>query len=384
MIQQPGVFAEVTAAANSPSGGTVTEVHFRVVYPETGVLQPGSAQVYTVWDPVANFGKQGCFVRYSSVAPGSVTPGQGVASDGRVLVRFSEPMDPTTVSAFDNLPILRVDPGISTPSARDYVIGAVSASSDLKEYAFAPVINFKHTQGSATDRFWVNVGSGAQGPTDLSGRALTAALPAVSFTIDPNDPTETNGGLVFRFSSQDELNDDGKPEWRGQTAPDLTTGTVNPRPVTRLRATCDRTTLVPGAMTPFPRACRRRSPAWAASCRRSGATATSDTEWRTRASSTSTSSTSTGRRPAATWSATRSTSSRSDSRTRRSCRTRRSIRYGSAGLSRIRPGRCVRRQPAQATNDPQVVVHDKSLGYVVDPSTRKPSATVRPRSCPTR
>jgi hypothetical protein len=202
---------------------------------------------------VVNFGKQGCFVRFApGNTPGSGSPGAGVKTTAQVLLRFSEPMDPTTVSAFDNMPILRVDPAVAAPTARDYVIGAVAPSADLKEFKFTPVVEFKHTIGSANDRYWINVGSGVTGPTDLSGRPIASALPAVLFTIDPNEPTFTNGGLVFRFSSLDELSADGKPEWRGQTVTDLTSGTLSPRPVGRLRTTCDRSVLIPGAMVPVP------------------------------------------------------------------------------------------------------------------------------------
>jgi len=251
VIQQPGVYAQVTQAGSNPSGGTVTGVHFRVVFPIGGALQAGPAQIFTLWDPVANFGKQGCFLQYSSVAPGNTTPGAGVSSDARVTVRFSEPMDPTTITAFDNMPVLRVDPTSSTPTARDYVIGDATPSADLKEYTFIPVINFKHTLGSSNDRYWVNLASGISGPVDLAGNPINNALPTVEFSIDANDASENNGSLVFRFSSQDELNNDGKPEWRGQTAPDLTHGRIGPRPVTRLRATCDRTVPVPGLMPTF-------------------------------------------------------------------------------------------------------------------------------------
>jgi hypothetical protein len=253
VLQQPGVFAQVTSAANDPSGGTVTNVHFRVVFPLGGALNAGPAQIFTLWDPVENFGKQGCFMQYSSVAPGGTGPGQGVSSDARVTIRFSEPMDPTTVTAFDNMPVLRVDPDLpSPPTARDYVIGEAMPSADLKQYTFVPVINFKHTLGSSNDRYWVKLAGGPTGPVDLAGNPISATLPTVLFTIDPNDATENNGSLVFRFSSQDELLNDLKPEWRGQIAPDLTHGRMGPRPVTRMRATCDRTVPVPGQMPQFP------------------------------------------------------------------------------------------------------------------------------------
>ena len=251
VLQQPGVFAEVISVGENPSGGTVSNVHFRVVFPVGGALSAGPAQYFTLWDPVTDFGKHGCFLQYSSVAPGSTDAGAGVSSDARVTVRFSEPMDPATLSAFDNMPILRVDPTAATPTARDYVIGDVLPSADLKQYTFQPVINYKHTLGSSNDRFWVNLASGQTGPVDLAGNPLGFPLPVVSFTVDPNDATENNGSLVFRYSTQDELNNDGRPEWRGQTTPDLTHGRIGPRPVTRLRATCDRTVPVPGLMPTF-------------------------------------------------------------------------------------------------------------------------------------
>ncbi len=251
VIEQPGVFAEVTQANSDPSGGSVANVHFRIVFPANGALTAGPAQISTVWDSVQNFGKEGCFVSYSSVAPGATTPGQGVSSDGTVLLRFSEPMDPSTLTAFDNFPVLRVNPATSTPTARDYVIGAVAVSPDLRTFTFSPVAKFKHTLGSSNDRYYVNVASGSTGPLDLAGNPLASALPAVNFTIDPADATENNGGLVFRFSSLDELNNDGRPEWRGQFLTDVVSGKIIPRPVTRLRATCDRTIPVPGIQPTF-------------------------------------------------------------------------------------------------------------------------------------
>ncbi len=252
VIQQPGVFAEVTQALSNPAGGTVTDVHFRIVFPDGGVLSSGPAQISTVWDPLLNIGKEGCFVRYSNVAPGATQPGTGVSTDGRVLLRFSEPMDPATITAFDNFPVLRVNPATATPTAREYVIGAVQTSSDLKEFSFVPVVNFKHTLGSSNDRYWINLGSGANGPQDLSGNPISAALPTLSFTIDPNDATEINSGLVFRFNSSDEIGNDSKPEFRGQFLTDVVHGKMIPRPVTRLHATCDRSIPVPNAMPAIP------------------------------------------------------------------------------------------------------------------------------------
>jgi len=248
--QSPGVFAEVIGTQHGPVGGTVQDVHFRVVAPINGELRPGPAQIYTVWDPIANFSKQACFVQFSSVAPGAASPGSSVSTDSAVSVRFSEPMDPSTVTAFDNMPVLRVDPTVLTPTARDYVIGSIVPTADLRQFSFTPALDYTHTTGSR-ELFWLNLAGGTTGPVDLAGNAITDALPSVLFTLNASDATQTTGGFVFRFSSLDELGNDGKPEFRGQTAPDLTNGTIGPRPVSRVRTTCDRTRPVPGQMLTF-------------------------------------------------------------------------------------------------------------------------------------
>jgi len=248
--QSPGVFAEVTGAQHGPAGGTVINVHFRVVAPPNGELRAGPAQIHTVWDPAANFSKQACFVKFSSVAPGAVSPGSNVSTDSAVALRFSEPMDPSRITAYENLPVLRADPTIDPPTARDFVIGSIVPAADMKQYSFQPSLEFKHTAGSR-ESYWVNLAGGPTGPIDLAGNPIQDTLPPVLFTLDPTDASVSTGGFVFRFSSPDELNNDGKPEWRGQTALDPTRGKIGPRPVTRFRATCDRTHPVPGQMLPF-------------------------------------------------------------------------------------------------------------------------------------
>jgi len=248
--QSPGVFAEVIAAQHGPVGGTVVDVHFRVVAPLNGELRAGPAQIHTVWDPVANYGKQGCFVKFSSVSPGAAIPGSGVSTDAAVALRFSEPMDPSRITAYENLPVLRADPTIAPSTARDFVIGSIVPAPDLKQFSFQPSLEFNHAAGSR-ESYWVNLAGGATGPVDLAGNPIQDVLPPVLFTLDPADASVNTGGFVFRFGSADELNNDGKPEWRGQTTLDLAHGKIGPRPVTRLRASCDRTHPIPGQMLPF-------------------------------------------------------------------------------------------------------------------------------------
>ena len=251
LIVQAGVYAELTAQSGTPSGGLLADVHYRVLYPYGGNLSAGPAQVHTVFDASFNGAQQPCFASFSAVAPGTSEPAQGVSSAARVLVRFSEPMDAATLSAFDSMPILRVDPLLGAPDAREYVIGELAAAPDVRQFGFQPSLPFAHTQGSAADRYWLDLSSGANGPRDLAGNPLAEVFPPLAFTIAASDATQTSAGLVFRFNSADELFNDTRPEWRGQISFDFAAGVVRPRPVTRLRATCDRTLPVPGAMPSF-------------------------------------------------------------------------------------------------------------------------------------
>src|SRR5262249_42880115 len=106
--------------------------------------------------PQFHAGKEACFVRFPSITN---PPDQGVATDSAVIVRFSEPMDPTRLAPFDTLTITRTS---GTPVPSDFVVGGITASSDVKEFRFTPVLPFKHVTGS-TETYFLNLASGANG-----------------------------------------------------------------------------------------------------------------------------------------------------------------------------------------------------------------------------
>ena len=241
VIQQPGVFAEVLATSSDPVGGQILDVSLKIVSPIGGHLNPGPAQVSTIYDPVLNFAQRACFVRFPNIG---TPPATGVATDSSMIVRFSEPIDPTTVKPFDSLTITRI-PGTPTPS--DYIIGQIVPSSDLRQFTYVPILPFKHQNASA-ESYWINMAEGALGPTDLAGNAVATPLPQFSFTIDPSEATQNNGGFALRFSSTDELNPGDGPELRGQFLYDLTAGTLRPRSVSRFAAAATREKPVPSVM----------------------------------------------------------------------------------------------------------------------------------------
>jgi len=241
VVQQPGVFAEVVTESSDPVGGQILDVALRIVSPVDGHLNPGPAQVSTIFDPILNATQRACFVRFPNI---SNPPASQVATDSSVIVRFSEPINPVTVKPFDSFTITRI-PGAPTPS--DYIIADIIPSSDLRQFTFVPILPFKH-QNAAAESFFVNMAEGAAGPTDLAGNPVATALPQFAFTIDPSEATENNGGFALRFSATDELNSGDGPEVRGQYLYDLTAGALRPRSVSRFAAAATRDKPVPSIM----------------------------------------------------------------------------------------------------------------------------------------
>lgn len=254
VIQQPGVFAEVTQAAADTDGdglnNNLFEVHFRIVFPLDGALSAGLGQLTTLFDPGSNGSQAICFVRFP------IPSGSGVATDSPVILRFSEPMDPSRITAFDNFTITRTNPSVVAPTGKDFIVGSVTNTGDLKEFRFSPTLPLKHSTANNTDatieHYFVNLASGPDGPVDLAGNPLGAAFPTVDFKLGLNQPAQQNASLVLRFSATDEVSDHSpgvsRPEWRGQFLYDVAHGVIKPRSVVHFPAVADRTQSIPSIM----------------------------------------------------------------------------------------------------------------------------------------
>lgn len=256
VISQPGAYGELVEPASDAGDGAADglfNAHFRVIFPLNGQLVPGAAQITSLFDPVVNQGQIACFVRFPTIA---APPDAGVATDSAIILRFSEPMDPLRMTPFDNFTLTRIT---GTPTPKDFVIGSIVPSSDLKEFRFSPTLPLKHTVGTA-EQYFVNLASGANGPVDLAGNALGAALPQVAFRVQAAAATQNNSGIVLRFESADEVvtpvgspasGQDGRAEWRGQFLYDFDIGVLKPRAVVHYTAVADRSQPVPSLMAVF-------------------------------------------------------------------------------------------------------------------------------------
>jgi hypothetical protein len=240
-------FVEVSAPASAPDDqGLVSDVRVRVLGSEP-ISNPGellgSALYLSTYTPLSSV-PNACWYRFTPQP--TQPPSAGVATGSQVLVRFSEPMDPASITAFDTFMLVRGD--TNTPVIpTNIVVGTARGSADLKEFSSTPLRPFGHTQG-VIDVYHVALA----GPTDLAGNGLANELPPVNFSIDPTEPSEASSGLVLQFDEPDVLIPLGALDLRGQFFFDLERGVIKPRPVSFSGVTADRTNPVPSIMIPFP------------------------------------------------------------------------------------------------------------------------------------
>lgn len=196
---------------------------------------------------------EGCWVNFLP-AP-RIFPNRDVSTSAQILVRFSEPMDPASLSAFEGFLVVEGVAGVtSTVRATNTVVGDVLPDSDLIQFSFSPRLPFPHTGGASTD-LHVEL----SGATDLAGNPLRFAFPFVDFELDPLESTQANGSLVLRFdgSGLDEYAPsggapDGRIDIRGQFFHDQPRGVLLARPVATTGWPVDRQNPVPGNMTAVP------------------------------------------------------------------------------------------------------------------------------------
>ncbi len=190
----------------------------------------------------------GCWVSFLPEA--TTFPTDGVQTTAQVLLRFSEPMDPATLSPFGDFLIVNGAAGPSSSAiAHNILVGEVAPSSDLTLFSFAPKLPMRHTANDANDIKHLEL----KEPRDLAGNRLRHRLPFVDFKIAPLEATQNNGAIVLRLDANDEYapngaGPDGLADLRGQFFFDSQRGGIFPRPVATTGWPGDRSNPVPRLM----------------------------------------------------------------------------------------------------------------------------------------
>ncbi len=235
--------------AGASSQGSVAGLRVRAPQsgePRTPSELLGAGLMITPWRPsLAPLGLAPCFVRFSPNP--TLPPNAGITPETVISVEFSEAIDPLSVRPLDSLTV-RNKPNSS--GFRDFVVGEVFASTDLREFRFTPLLPLTHQQGTA-EVYFVDLlsGVGTGGITDLAGNALQSVLPQVSFGLTAGAPSNRTGGLALRFNAVSEDDNPGV-DLRGQFLYNLAQGQIRPRPFSRYSAVIDRTVPIIGRMAP--------------------------------------------------------------------------------------------------------------------------------------
>ena len=204
----------------------------------------GNATYELPFDP-AIVVDRACWVTF--VPPPDVFPGTGVHISSQVILRFTEPMDPSTLSPFEDfMVVLGAGTGGSSARTDNTIVGQLIPGQDLDLFTLDPLALLPHANG-ATENMHVELGDAR----DLAGNALLNEFPPVDFSLAANDDDESNGSIVLRFNATDEVRLDNKVDLRGQFFYDEERGVVFPRQVAVSGWPIDRSNPVPNAsLTP--------------------------------------------------------------------------------------------------------------------------------------
>lgn len=239
LLRQGSTFALVQDSGTL-NGAVLSDLEVRVLAGPAPVVALGS-----LWTRhVPGVSPEQCFAHYLPLP--LVGPNRGVDPHAQVHVRFSEPMDASSLDAFEAFTVASAS---GSPSAETAVVGSILADASLSGFNFVPATPLRHAQG-ANETYHVRVGVDAA-PRDLAGNPLAAPLASASFQLAPSAPSETSGGLALAFDAADMVGGDGLPEVRGQVTQDLGGARLLPRQVVHFSADADRNQPVPGVMTPF-------------------------------------------------------------------------------------------------------------------------------------
>ncbi|MFT7540990.1 MAG: hypothetical protein ACI9K5_001956, partial [Gammaproteobacteria bacterium] len=238
-----GQFLEVTEDGIAPVGSVAAGIRARLLTSSPLLTVSdlvGAGLRRTPYDPFDVVIESSCWLSFlpvpASYPPVDILPGT------QVQVRFSEPMDPDTVSAYETLQVFRSG-GAANPAV-DTVAGVQSPSTDLRTFSFIPSLPYAHSGDSRS--YDVVMLAGLEGVRDLAGNTVVAGIDPTSFSIDPTSPQSETAALTLRFNDSDEYQEgaaSGAPDFRGTVFPDFDRGVVRPRSPARSSFTVDRANL---------------------------------------------------------------------------------------------------------------------------------------------
>lgn len=263
VITQSGVFAEIEDPGVAASvGNGYDNIVVRLLLSPTSwpntreweTVGQGNGSFETAFDAIDDVARAACYVQVVPAAAGFPdAPVTGISTGSLFEIRFSEPMDPTSLTAFDSVTLTRSAfvAGQQAPTS-DYVVGAVRQSADLRSVTFVPQQLLAHAEGQSESYYLrlANEDDDSFPPKDLAGNAALE-LPEIEMSVNPQNLTVLNGGRVSRFTSIDEEAPVGA-EFGGQVLIDLPRQLLRARPVITSQVAVDNSQPLMRQMTFLP------------------------------------------------------------------------------------------------------------------------------------
>ncbi len=250
-----GRFARVRADARAPDPltGIVSDLALRF----TGgspLSDPasllGDTRFLSPFEPGAAL-PGACWVEFQP--PPALLPGTGVSADARLITRFSRPMDPATFSPFSSASIVYGDAS-SEATATNTVVARIVPKTGNRQIVATPLVPFDASDPTTTQPASLRLEAGPTGLVSLDGVPFVGGPTEIEFSVAGDATNPATGNIVLRFDAVNEFDIDEdpsnpRPDLRGQFT--LSDSSVNPRPVSRVSYPVDGTNPVPSLMIPF-------------------------------------------------------------------------------------------------------------------------------------
>jgi len=235
---------EVLASSEIDGSGSLLGVRTRLLgaepVPATSLL--GGARFQTTYTPDGELPEL-CWLSISPLPGGP--EGNEVDPDSIFEIRFSEPMEPSRIGPLEGFQVVRGRPGIEA-TARRIVVGRIASAPDLRSFRYSPVTSLDSTPSDYRIQL--------SDFTDLSGNRLRARPDSIPFRVASGNASVESRGIVMRFERPDEVGPENSHDLRGQFFFDTDAGGIRPRGVSRASANADPSKPVPSIMTPSPAA----------------------------------------------------------------------------------------------------------------------------------
>ncbi len=249
LLQEGQFLLEVVAASPPLAGNVIERLTLRLLNGDAAsyaALGASTGELTTSFDSSLDQDRSACFVTIDGKVVNAFQP------DSALRVRFSSEVLLAGSDSYDGLFVGRRDltqePDLS---GSETVPGQLAFDPLGVEIEWTPAVPLHHEQG-LSESYYLHFLAGDLGLAGAGGASVGSLPRPIELSLDPSAASVTSGGHVTRFVQADEyLPMGGATEWGGSLVYDPEAEAITPRPVTRFSAQVDPFQPIVSLMTPF-------------------------------------------------------------------------------------------------------------------------------------